>query len=85
VPTSHWAYSAIETLVAAGVISGVGGGQFAPSNPVTRGQLRIMIARSTNQALADAAVPAGNDSAAAPRRAAARALRAVVRNRLNLP
>jgi hypothetical protein len=86
VPTSHWAFSAIETLVAAGVVSGIGNNQFGPAQPVTARQLRTMIGRATTPVLADLAVPSSSsDDQSAVRRIAARALWKVVRDRLNLP
>lgn len=45
VPRNHWAYEAIETMAAQGVIKGVGNGRFNPNGSVTRVQFAAMMAR----------------------------------------
>jgi hypothetical protein len=86
VPKTFWAYQAIETLAAAGIVAGTGGGKFSPAAQVTFAQLRIMIGRAVGDATAAQAVPArANDGEAMPRRAVARALLVVVKQRLALP
>ncbi|MCG8364220.1 MAG: S-layer homology domain-containing protein, partial [Pseudanabaenales cyanobacterium] len=45
-PEEHWAYNAIETLYANGLIVGVGHGQFAPDQPITRQQLSFLIKKA---------------------------------------
>ena len=45
VPPAYWAYADIESLAAAGVINGVGGGCFDPQGLVTRAQFATMLAR----------------------------------------
>ena len=37
-PSSHWAYEEMSYAAWLGLINGVGGGQMAPSAPLTRGQ-----------------------------------------------
>lgn len=44
VPTSHFAYSSIETLAAKNLVSGVGNQRFNPSDPCTREHLSFMVA-----------------------------------------
>lgn len=87
VPTTFWAYQAIETLAAKGIIAGVGNNQFAPSSPVTYQQLRIIISRALGDAVASKAVPANPalDAQPAPRRATARALLVAIKSRYALP
>lgn len=46
VPDSHWASEAIERLVEAEVLSGMGDGTFAPGEQVTRAQFIRMINQS---------------------------------------
>jgi len=45
VPTSHPYFRAIEALAASGVTGGCGGGNFCPSQNVTRGELAVFLAR----------------------------------------
>ena len=44
VPTSHLYFRAIEALAASGITSGCGGGNFCPSQAVTRGELAKFLA-----------------------------------------
>lgn len=46
VPTSHWAYSAIQTCAANGIVNGVGNGKFNPSGQVTDAQFIAMLTRT---------------------------------------
>ncbi len=43
VPTSNFAYGAIETCYNRGVVNGIGGGLFAPNTNVTRAQLAVIL------------------------------------------
>ena len=45
VPTSHWAYDAIEDMADRGVVAGVGDGKFGPNAFVTTAQFSVMLAR----------------------------------------
>jgi hypothetical protein len=45
VPTTHWAWSWIERLFAAGITSGCGSGNYCPNNPVTRAEMAIFLER----------------------------------------
>jgi hypothetical protein len=46
VPTSHWAFVAVETLAARGVTSGVGGGRFGAADPLRRDHFAMLVRRS---------------------------------------
>jgi hypothetical protein len=45
VPTDYWAFSFIETLASNGVTSGCGGGNYCPSDTVTRAQMAVFLER----------------------------------------
>lgn len=45
---NHWAKSAIQALVAAGIVSGNGDGGFAPDREITREEMIIMLSRIVN-------------------------------------
>jgi hypothetical protein len=47
VPTDYWAYSEIETLVDAGIVSGYGGGTYQPTWTVTRSQMAVFVINAT--------------------------------------
>lgn len=55
VPTSHWAYRFVETLLHSGLTSGCATGQYCPGNSVTRWEMAVFIA--TAMAGSGAAVP----------------------------
>ena len=46
VPAGHWAYGAVEQLVADGVIDGYANGAFAGDKLVTRYEMAQMVAKS---------------------------------------
>ncbi|RQH21079.1 FAD-dependent oxidoreductase [Okeania hirsuta] len=46
VPKEHFAYRAIETMAAKGIVSGVGNGYFAPNLQCTREQLAFIVGKS---------------------------------------
>jgi hypothetical protein len=46
VPTSHPFFAAVEALVASGVTSGCGGGNFCPDDPLTRGQMAVFLSKA---------------------------------------
>lgn len=48
VPKSHWASEPIEALCAGGVLAGMGDGNFAPEQVVTRGELAKIISLAFN-------------------------------------
>lgn len=45
VPTTHWAYDVIMEMVRVGVVNGIGGGKFAPSEPVSPAMFITLIGR----------------------------------------
>jgi hypothetical protein len=48
VPSSYWAASWIKQLVAEGITSGCGSGNYCPENPVTRAQMAVFLVRTFN-------------------------------------
>ena len=46
VPTTHWAYNAIEKMADRGIVAGIGGGKFAPDATVTTAQFATMMTRT---------------------------------------
>jgi hypothetical protein len=52
VPSSHWAFSFIETATSHGVVSGFDDGLFRPDQPVSRAQLAKMVALAAQAARA---------------------------------
>jgi len=46
VPTEHWAYSFIETLVGNGITAGCGNGNYCPDAPVTRDQMAVFLVKA---------------------------------------
>jgi len=46
VPTSNWAYGAIQQLYRDGIIDGYGDGTFRGNNPITRYEMAMIIARA---------------------------------------
>jgi hypothetical protein len=57
VPKTHWAAPAIELLASKGIVSGTGDGDFSPDDPVTNEQMKTLLARSLDDAIATRAVP----------------------------
>ncbi len=51
VPTSHWAAAWIKQFRVEGITSGCGGGNYCPSNPVTRDQMAVFLLRAKYGAL----------------------------------
>lgn len=48
VPSNHWAYEAVNTLVAAGLIQGYPDGTFKGQNDLTRYEISVIVARLIN-------------------------------------
>ncbi|MCS7183059.1 MAG: S-layer homology domain-containing protein [Thermoanaerobaculum sp.] len=46
VPAAHPFFQYVEALVASGITSGCGGGNYCPNNPVTRGQMAVFLAKA---------------------------------------
>lgn len=55
VPTDYWAFSEIETLVDAGIVSGYGGDTYQPTWTVTRAQMAVFVTNATGYAAPDPA------------------------------
>jgi len=60
VPTDYWAFSFIETLASSGITAGCGGGNYCPSDPVTRAQMAVFLERGINGANYNPPAAAGN-------------------------
>ena len=45
IPCTHWARGDIEKMLAAGITSGCGGGNYCPLHPVNREQMAIFLLR----------------------------------------
>jgi len=58
---SHWAYKAIQQATAAGIVNGLPGGRFGPSNPVSRAEAAVMIGRALGLAPLNRASAPFND------------------------
>ena len=86
VPAGHWAAGAIEALAAMGIINGTGNGNFMPDAPVTGQQMRMMIGRALDDAIASASVPEyAGEELGMNRGRAAQALVRAYRARIHLP
>jgi hypothetical protein len=48
VPTTYWAAAWIKQLVAEGITSGCGGGNYCPESPVTRAEMAVFLVRTFN-------------------------------------
>ncbi|MFZ5820636.1 MAG: choice-of-anchor Q domain-containing protein [Chloroflexota bacterium] len=46
VPMNYWAWNFIERLSLAGITGGCGGGNYCPTNPVTRGQMAVFLLKA---------------------------------------
>ncbi len=57
VPFSNWAFSQISACVDAGVVTGYPDGTYQPSQPVTRDQMAVYVARALVIPSGDAAIP----------------------------
>src|SRR3984957_6863806 len=58
VPSSHWAYAAIQTLAADGLIDGYPDGSFKGDRPLTRYEMAAIVARVIAKIEADGAATA---------------------------
>lgn len=52
VPASHWAFDAISTAASFGWVNGVGNGQFAPNQHITRAQAAVLLNRLLGRCMA---------------------------------
>ena len=74
VPGDHFAYASIETLVARGIVVGVGNQQFAPQRPITREQLSFILAKAVPFPVGPAFVDTPRDRQLLQRRELSRVL-----------
>lgn len=84
VPPTHWAYGNIEALAEKQILAGIGGGQFAPSQPITRQQLGYLVRRALPAAMETAFARTPQDRQPLTRRELSRVLYEVLRHRLGI-
>lgn len=84
-PNHRWAYPSIETLVAKGVVAGIGGTRFGPELLITREQLSILISKAVPSAHNIAFSRTPRDKQILQRRELSRVLYQVLRVKLGLP
>lgn len=80
----HWAYEAIETLYAHGMIAGVSSNRFAPDAPITREQLSFLVKRAMPEAYDKAFMRTPTDRQNLQRRELSRVLYEVLKGRLGV-
>ncbi|HIK43446.1 MAG TPA: FAD-dependent oxidoreductase [Leptolyngbyaceae cyanobacterium M65_K2018_010] len=80
----HWAYEAIETLYAHGMIAGVSTDRFAPDAPITRQQLSFLIKRAMPEVYDSAFLRTPIDRQNLQRRELSRVLYEVLKGRLGI-
>ncbi len=83
-PGQHWAYEAIETLYAHGMIAGVGGHRFAPDVPITREQLSFVVKKAMPEVYDQAFARTPRDRQNLQRRELSRVLYEVLKGRLGI-
>ncbi|MEO0756389.1 MAG: FAD-dependent oxidoreductase [Cyanobacteria bacterium J06648_16] len=83
-PGKHWAYSAIETLKAQGIVAGLRGGRFAPDSPITRRQLGYIVKNAMPKAYSQAFAKTPQDNQYLQRRELSRVLYALMKTRLDI-
>ncbi|WP_035987764.1 FAD-dependent oxidoreductase [Leptolyngbya sp. KIOST-1] len=83
-PAKHWAYIAIETLHAHGMIAGVSQGRFAPDAPITREQLSFLLKRAMPEVYDKAFGRTPIDRQNLQRRELSRVLYEVLKGRLGI-
>ena len=83
-PGRHWAYSAIETLKAQGIVAGLRGGRFAPNSPITRRQLGYIVKNAMPQAYVQAFAHTPQDNRQLQRRELSRVLYELMKARLGI-
>ncbi|NJN24324.1 MAG: FAD-dependent oxidoreductase, partial [Acaryochloridaceae cyanobacterium RL_2_7] len=74
VSPNYFAYSSIETLKSRGIISGVGGNYFAPSNPITREHFAILMSHVQSEDFIQLFAETPRDSCTLRRRELSRTL-----------
>ncbi|TVQ15020.1 MAG: FAD-dependent oxidoreductase [Leptolyngbya sp. DLM2.Bin27] len=83
-PGKHWAYGAIETLYAHGMIAGVGNDRFAPDANITREQLSFLVKRAMPEVYDSAFARTPIDRQNLQRRELSRVLYEVLKGRLGI-
>ncbi len=83
-PGQHWAYEAIETLYAHGMVAGISAHRFAPDSPITREQLSFLVKRAMPTAYDQAFMRTPTDRQFLLRRELSRVLYEVLKGRLGL-
>src|SRR6056297_100632 len=53
VPSDHWAYNAINKLVAAGIVEGYPDGEYKGSQNMTRYEMAVMVSRALDNIVAE--------------------------------
>ncbi len=84
VPPGYWAYEAIETLSAHGMVAGTGPTRFDPDRPITRQQLSFLVKRAMPTAYDQAFMRTPTDRQNLQRRELSRVLYEVLKGRLGL-
>jgi hypothetical protein len=80
----HWAYEAIETLYAHGMIAGISRDRFAPDAPITREQLSFLVKKAMPEAYDNAFRRTPRDRQNLQRRELSRVLYEVLKARLDI-
>ncbi|MGF1524279.1 MAG: FAD-dependent oxidoreductase [Leptolyngbyaceae cyanobacterium] len=83
-PGRHWAYTAIETLYAQGLVIGVGSDRFAPDLPITREQLSFLVKRAMPEVYEKAFAQTPRDRQFLQRRELSRVLYEVMKAKLEI-
>jgi hypothetical protein len=84
VPPDHWAYDAIETLYAHGMVAGISPTRFDPHSPITREQLGFLVKRAMPTAYDQAFMRTPTDRQFLQRRELSRVLYEVLKGRLGI-
>jgi hypothetical protein len=83
-PTHHWAYASVETLVSKQIVSGVGNRRFAPDQPITRQQLFFLVSKAMPTVSDRAFSTTPKDGQLLRRRELSRVLYGVLRAKLGI-
>ncbi|MEO1590178.1 MAG: FAD-dependent oxidoreductase [Cyanobacteria bacterium J06632_22] len=83
-PGRHWAYSAIETLKAQGMVAGLRDGRFKPDAPITRRQLGYIVKKAMPQTYVQAFARTPQDNRQLQRQELSRVLYELMKARLGI-